>query len=215
MSAKSVGVIFPCNICLFPALVILGDISNLFIIIMFVINIKLEQMSCFFFFFLTCGHPTAYEVPRPRDQIGATLATCVAAVATPDPLTHCAGLEVEPASQCSGDTPICGTTAGTLRSWFFMSQESGFLGGICSWCRRRKDGWNDAQELRMVHKLVTAVAELGRLDARFEGDSAVGKMLANSDAGHRDIVCERRWLIGQVASSRNCHSCLSPRQPPP
>ena len=45
-----------------------------------------------FFFSLFFGSPVAYGVPRP----GIMVATYTAAAATPDPLTYCVGLGIEP-----------------------------------------------------------------------------------------------------------------------
>ena len=47
------------------------------------------------------------EFPRPgirSDPIRTAGATYTTAVATPDPLTSCARLGIEPTPQCSGDT---------------------------------------------------------------------------------------------------------------
>ena len=41
---------------------------------------------------------------RARDQIQATVATCAAAAAEPEPLTHCAWPGIKPAVQGSRDT---------------------------------------------------------------------------------------------------------------
>ena len=53
----------------------------------------------FFFFLFWLPHGTWSS--WARDHIPAAVVT---SAATPDPLSHCAGLEIEPASQCSRDT---------------------------------------------------------------------------------------------------------------
>ena len=45
-----------------------------------------------------CVHPAAHAVLGPGNQIPATTATYAKAAAMPDPLTHCAGLGIEPSS---------------------------------------------------------------------------------------------------------------------
>ena len=52
-------------------------------------------------FFSFFGCPAAYVVPRPGIRSEPQLRHTVA---TPDPLTHCAGSGIEPASWCCGDT---------------------------------------------------------------------------------------------------------------
>ena len=42
---------------------------------------------------------------RARDELQATGVPCVTAAAKPDPLTHCAGLGIEPVSWCCRDAP--------------------------------------------------------------------------------------------------------------
>lgn len=58
----------------------------------------------------------------------------------------------------------------------------------------------------MADVVEKAAAGFERLDANFEGRSAVGKMLANSVAGYRKIIRERRGLLHCCLTSGNCHS---------
>lgn len=57
-------------------------------------DIPLPRVVLFFFL-----PPPSLWGSQTRDQIPATTAICAAAVAVQDPLTHCAGPEIEPASQ--------------------------------------------------------------------------------------------------------------------
>ena len=56
-----------------------------------------------------------------RDQIQAAVATCAAAVAMLDPLTHCAGLGIKPASWHCGDTANPIVSQQKLLESFLMS----------------------------------------------------------------------------------------------
>ena len=51
----------------------------------------------FLFLFNFMAAPVAYGSSQARDQILATAVTYAATVATPDPLTYCAGSGIEPA----------------------------------------------------------------------------------------------------------------------
>ena len=62
------------------------------------------QVTYFFpFLFPTLQH---YGILRPGDHTRATVAAYTTAAAVPDPLTHCAGLGIEPASWCYREPPI-------------------------------------------------------------------------------------------------------------
>ena len=56
------------------------------------------------FFFFHFWPPCSISSSLARDQIQAAVATYSATVATSDPLTHSAGLGIEPASCCCRDT---------------------------------------------------------------------------------------------------------------
>ena len=58
---------------------------------------------------------------QARDQIRAAVATCVTAVAMPDPLTHCARLGIKPVAWCCRDSADPCVPQWELTGFIFLS----------------------------------------------------------------------------------------------
>ena len=69
-------------------------------------HLKILKLSLFFFLFLSAPQHIYFPGQGSFDQILAAVVTYDTAVETQDPLTHCAGLRIEPASQCCRNAAV-------------------------------------------------------------------------------------------------------------